>query len=125
MVATKYNLREMMKLKPRILHISCHGITKEGNNHLIFESDNGEAIKISEKDLDKALDLSKDAVKNLDLVYVAACQSEFVGELFNKYGAQHVICIDKKASVLDEVAIDFTLNLYQLVLNGVQISEAF
>ena len=36
-----------------------------------------------------------------------------------------MICIDKKASVLDEVAIDFTLNLYQLVLNGMNISKAF
>ena len=114
MVATQYNLREMLKLKPRILHISCHGYSLENNNnYLVFESDDGQASKMSEKALDKALDSFKDAVKNLDLVFVAACQSEFVGELFKKYGAQHVICIDKKASVLDKVAIDFTLNLYQ------------
>ena len=87
MVATKLNLREMLKLKPKILHISCHGITNKDNNHLIFESDNGEAVKMSETALEQALDSFKDAVKNLDLVFVAACQSEFVGELFKKYGA--------------------------------------
>ena len=28
MVATKKNFKEMLRLKPQILHISCHGVTK-------------------------------------------------------------------------------------------------
>ena len=56
---------------------------------------------------------------------MAACQSEFVGNLFFEAGAKHVICVDKKRSVLDDVAIDFTQNLYQRVLGGTQVCKAF
>ena len=99
----------MMKLKPQILHISCHGYTNESGNYLVFESDTGEAMKMTETNLKEALDLTD---VDIDVVIIAACQSEFVGELFKENGAKNVICVDKNGSVLDEAAIDFTLNLY-------------
>ena len=77
---------------------------------------------MAEANLKEALELTD---VDIDLVIVTACQSEFVGELFIKSGAKHVICVDKNGSVLDEVAIDFTLNLYQRVLDGTDISVAF
>ena len=77
---------------------------------MVFESETGEAVRMTKEDLRE--ELSNFEGMKLELVFVAACQSEFVGELFKEAGAQHVICVDKKRSVLDEVAIDFTLNLY-------------
>ena len=90
----------------------------------MFESETGEAVRMTKEDLRKELS-NFEGMKKLELVFVAACQSEFVGELFKEAGAQHVICVDKKRSVLDEVAIDFTLNLYQRVLDGTKVCKAF
>ena len=81
-------------------------------------------MKMTKEMLKDCLEKQKDLI-DLDLVFVAACQSEFVGEIFTKNGARHVICVDRKKSVLDEVAIDFTHNLYQQILLGEDISRAF
>ena len=44
----------------------------------------------------------------LDVVFVAACDSEFVGKIFLKCGARHVICVKTNEYVLDDATIDFT-----------------
>ena len=49
MVATKMNFREMMKLQPSILHISCHGITNEKEEYLIFEREDGQPMKMTKE----------------------------------------------------------------------------
>ena len=55
MVATKKNFREMLRLKPQILHISCHGVTKPDGQHLVFESETGEAVRMTKEDLREEL----------------------------------------------------------------------
>ena len=62
---------------------------------------------------------------NLDVVFLAACDSEFVGKIFLKCGAKHVICVKKKREVLDDAAIDFTSTFYGKIVNGMAICEAF
>lgn len=59
-------------------------------NSLLFENDNGEAVKLYQKELEK---LIFSTMPKLDLVFVAACQSEFMGEIFAKCEAKHVICV--------------------------------
>ena len=44
----------------------------------------------------------------LDVVFVAACDSEIVGRIFLKCGARHVICVKTGEHVLDEATIQFT-----------------
>ena len=61
----------------------------------------------------------------LELVIVAACQSEFVADIFIKKGAKYCTYVDKSAEVLDEVSIDFTQNLYEEVLKGTSVPKAF
>ena len=48
----------------------------------------------------------------LDLVFVAACKSDFMGRIFQKTGAKHVICVKKTKEILDEAAIAFTKSFY-------------
>lgn len=48
----------------------------------------------------------------LDVVFVAACDSEDIGEIFHKNGAKHVICVRTGRFVLDEAAIMFTKQFY-------------
>ena|ERR1719438_95524 len=107
MVATKQSFTEMLEIEPQILHISCHGIEKEqgmnahasgDNKFLLLEKETGEGELVSEKELNK---LISSTMPNLDLVFVAACQSEFVGKIFQKCGARHVICVQQDKEVLD------------------------
>ena len=39
--------------------------------------------------------LIKKSLPNLDVVVLAACDSDFAGKIFLKCGAKHVICIKK------------------------------
>ena len=61
----------------------------------------------------------------LDVVFVAACDSEFVGKIFLKCGARHVICVKTNEYVLDDATIDFTKQFYTKILNGDEICNAF
>ena len=66
------------------------------------------------------------AMPNLDVVFLAACDSEFVGKIFLKCGAKHVICVKKKRQVLDDAAIDFTSTFYEkMIVNGMDVCKAF
>ena len=55
MVATENNLIEMLRLKPQVLHISCHGIEKSvatqldnsNNKYLLLENEFGEGTLVS------------------------------------------------------------------------------
>lgn len=62
---------------------------------------------------------------NLDLVFIAACQSEFVADIFIAKGAKYCICIEQKGKVLDEVVIHFAPNFYKQILAGTSIPKAF
>ena len=81
----------------------------EEENFLLFETMNGEGELVSARQLRI---LVKEALPDLDVVFVAACRSEFVGEIFLRCGARHVICVKKDRSVLDAAAIAFTKYFY-------------
>ena len=102
-VATIENFSQILSENPKILHISCHGlrlsekrstITKDDvneiENFLAFETKSGEGELINYKTLKK---LIAQKVPDLDVIFLAACNSEFAGEIFLKCGAKHVICI--------------------------------
>ena len=89
MVATLDNFSDMLDLTPQVLHISCHGIekkqgmsayTKGENNFLLLEKKTGEGELVSENTLSTLI--NKTIGGNLELVFVAACDSEFVGKIF-------------------------------------------
>ena len=103
-VATHSNFVEIINKQPRILHISCHGLhddqrmnaspnlhpTEDDYNYLLFENDLAVGVRISANEL---LKLVRQTLTSLDLVFVAACDSEIVGKIFQRCGAQHVICV--------------------------------
>jgi CHAT domain-containing protein len=78
-VATQANFIDMLSRKPKVLHISCHGIknTKDAIGASFEQYKQGELV--SAKQLRK---LIRQYGVILDLVFVAACKSEFVGRIF-------------------------------------------
>ena len=135
-VATRDKFKEMINKEPKVLHISCHGLkipikriafsfnpdAVEQENCLLFEKENGEGELVNSQQLNRII---SQAMPTLDVVFLAACDSEFVGKIFLKCGARHVICVKKKREVLDDAAIDFTTTFYGKMLNGMNVCEAF
>lgn len=60
-----------------------------------------------------------------ELVFLAACDSEFAGKIFLKKGVKHVICIQERKEVLDSAVNTFMNTFYQYVFEGKAICEAF
>ena len=118
----------MLSENPKILHISCHGLRielKQGfykdkdkiekENCLLFEKENGEGHLMTAKLLNKAL---KKQLPDLNVIFLAACNSEFAGKIFLKCGAKHVICVKKDKEVRDDVAVEFTDLFYKFLFQG-------
>lgn len=127
-VATRSNFIEMLNRRPKCLHISCHGIKNSeetiGVNHaslkdegdfLLLENESFQGEPVSEKALQKII---KGFGVQLDLVFVAACKSQFVGKIFQTVGAQHVICVREGSEVKDEAALVFTRRFYRCIFAG-------
>ena len=90
---------------------------------MLFETALGEGNLVSSKKLNQLIEKTNGA---LDVVFVAACDSEFVGKIFLRCGAKHVICVKKDRFVLDKAAIAFTEMFYaQIIQKGLSICEAF
>ena len=63
---------------------------------------------------------------DLSVVFVAACQSEEIGRIFQNNGAKHVICVESKRFVLDKAAIMFTKKFYfELFSRREQVCNAY
>ena len=83
----------MLRKDPKILHISCHGIVSDkketincissknqnDESFLLFEGKEGDGILLSAA---KIKSLVKKIILNLNIVFVAACHSLKVGEIF-------------------------------------------
>ena len=65
------------------------------------------------------------AKRKINLIFLAACDSEEIGKVFSDAGIEHVICVAKKRYVKDEVAINFTYNFYTNILQGEEVCSAF
>ena len=82
---------------------------------MLFETIDGAAELASAY---KLRELVQNQQKKLNLVVVAACKSESVGEIFLKCGARHVVCVKTGMKVLDNAAITFTGAFYRNIFEG-------
>ena len=113
----------MMACHPKILHFSGHGLSskiktenredntkifKEFENKLIFEREDGAAFVFEDELIKKASEL-----RSLDLVFLAACQSEKFGDKMLQSGAKHVICAKHASNLDDIIAVKFAKLFYE------------
>ena len=79
---------------------------------LIFETDSGYGV---EKSKDQ-LFIGDGSMKDIMLVFVAACKSDRIGKMFQQRGgAGHVICSNIKSELDDTTTCKFTKALYTLI----------
>ena len=75
----------------------------------MFEKLSGEGEMVKAVKLNS---LIKHEMPNIDVVFLAACNSEFLGNIFRECGVKHVICVRYNRYVLDDAAILFTKTFY-------------
>ena len=128
-VANLYNISSMLAKKPKILHITCHGsYEKENKNnfYLHFEDSLG---KLDKFDIEKLQNLLKSNKSNIEsqikVVFVSACYSEAIAEIFKSAGIPAVICVQSQTQVLDEAAEGFGEFFYKSLIEGNTIKNSF
>jgi CHAT domain-containing protein len=102
-VLTTGHLLDIIRKEPSIIHICCHGVandrwsayekTTQDDRCLLFESNEGDSHLVSQKKLKELLQQEQEIIRNIDLVFLAACTSEVNGKIFKELGVKHVICI--------------------------------
>jgi hypothetical protein len=123
-------------MQPLAFHFTGHGILnnkenlgrsfmfrKDEGNFLLFETEDGEGMLVSEKTL---IDLCNSSKVKLEFVFVASCHSEFAGKIFLNAGAKHVICVKQSESIADLAVITFSKIFYQAVFSqNMTICDSF
>ena len=89
---------------------------------LMFENEHGSGDLVSANELGQFM---SQASEKIDVVFVAACESEGIGKTFHRYGASHVICVMQNSQVLDSAAIDFTKSFYDSLFKGEEVCAAY
>ena len=109
---TLQNYNYIVGLAPQVLHISCHGVYVDRNDTLLyFETEEGLENTLHQNMLCEGCDPSQIA-----LIFVAACQSNRIGEMYLKRGVKHVITSEEKKFLDDKYTICFSKALYKNLL---------
>ena len=94
---------------------------KEIENCLLFETESGLGNSVNSQELNNVIKGSP----NIEVVFLAVCDSEFAGQIFLQCGAKHVICVKRNRQVLDSASIDFTKSFYNYLIIGMTVCAAF
>ena len=115
----------LMEKQLKILHIASHGDLDQRNEkyHLILEN-NLNQQNVSYDKLKKILEAYSSNIKKIDLVFVATCHSEKLGELFAKY-AKNVIYITGMTPISNIAALKFSELFYKELVNRNSIKDSF
>ena len=89
---------------------------------LLFENPWGEGDLITAEEIGSFIRTNNHGI---ELVFVAACDSEVVGQIFQKNNVKHVVCVEKNRYLADTAAIEFTKNFYYRIFQGEEICNAF
>ena len=94
----------------------------EESHHLLFENQYGSGQLVSAKDIRQ---LMQNSPNPIDVIFVAACDSEDIGKTFIRCGVKHVVCVESDKYVLDAAAIKFTQTFYHRIFEGKTVCDAF
>ena len=122
---TEKNFREALSKEPKILHLSSHGKLSTQKEFSLCLEDRGELKKIPQSRLSEILKSYSRQLKKIELVFASTCHSQFLGNLFLENGVKNVICIQGITPISDKAALQFSENLYNEIIKGNTIQEAF
>ncbi len=131
-IATVDNFAQCLNERPLVLHFSGHGVVEHSTSSdgsrseeyfLLFEDASGTAKEISKHHIQSILQKYKHVP---ELVFVSACYSGYLGQIFLDLGVNHVICVKLLSTVVDEVAAEFARAFYTTLFSDcTTICDAF
>lgn len=128
-IANLENIIEVIRKKPKILHLTCHGSFQIENNEEVFalnlEDQLGKLYKYSINDFKQLFHIPLSKQEPVDIIFLSACHSESIANVFLETQAKCVICVNAKTKILDETAQNFAKKFYQNLLEGKTIQDAF
>jgi branched-chain amino acid transport system substrate-binding protein len=110
--------REILDLKPHIIHFCGHGSAEEG---LAFEDSYGQAQLVNGEALAELFKLLNQVVE-IECVVLNACYSEVQAEAISRH-IQHVIGMSR--AIGDRAAIEFSVGFYDALGAGESVDFAF
>eukprot|EP00298_Acanthocystis_sp_HF-20_P017102 c21667_g1_i1.p1 GENE.c21667_g1_i1~~c21667_g1_i1.p1 ORF type:complete len:271 (-),score=66.99 c21667_g1_i1:1026-1838(-) len=111
MPATNKNLKRIVDEGCRCLHLSGHGVKIEEESCLVLEHEEGSANLLTSEQLNTLIHAGNSSMK-LDLVFLSACKSSALGEIFVRAGVKHVVTVTHDGEVQDSVARKFACEFY-------------
>ena len=125
------SLRDILtNYKTKILHLSAHGKYDgdyAGKYSLLIENlkQNGQCQLLNIEKLKLLLEPCKNNLRQIELVIVSTCYSEYLSNLFLEYGAKNVIYIDKEVEIMNRISVFFVKFFYFFLLEGNSIKESY
>lgn len=69
--------------------------------------------------------LGNDKSHTVKVVFVSACHSEIIGQLFKRVGIPVVVAVNSQTAILDDVCKLFARHFYQHLITGNSPLKAF
>jgi hypothetical protein len=115
----------IIKEKPLIMHIMCHGDfdTEKQEFFLEFENSRAELLRMYPSKLKELLNGTD--LSDIQLVFINACHSEAVGRAFLELGVNCVVVSQSEHKINDEFAKVFSRLFYDELIEGKPLALAF
>lgn len=115
----------IVKEKPLIMHIMCHGDfdTEKQEYFLEFENSKAELLRMYPSKLKELL--AGTNLSDIKLVFINACHSEAIGRAFLDLGVGCVIVSQSEHKLNDEFAKVYAKLFYDELIEGKSVSLAF
>jgi len=113
-VATAGSLTKLLTLarsrKGLVLHLSAHAIERHGRLGIVLEDGKAASHILWRENLEEILGVRERGLKNISVLFLSACSSEALAQIFVECGCRHVIATREK--VHDTAARHFAQHLY-------------
>jgi len=109
-----------------VVHLSAHATHAEGSEDgLVLEDSRGNGAPhiLSRDTLEEVLGVAEQGLSGISLLFLSACKSEELAQVFVECGCRHVIAT--RHNVLDAAARQFSQNFYCSLLAGEPLLSAW
>lgn len=119
------NFINVVKKRPRILHIMCHGSfdSKTKEFYLEFENSKTEVLKLTPDLLRESLE--GEDLSDIKIIFQNACHSQHIAPEFLKLGVGCVIVVKGQLKINEDIAQEFSATFYRQLLSGKSIQQSW
>jgi hypothetical protein len=119
------NFVKIVKKKPTVLHIMCHGSFDQTTQefYLEFENTKGEMLKLTSSELKKHF--RDEDLSEIKVVFINACHSQHISKAFIELGVGSVVVVKDQLKIHDAIASRFPPKFYGPLLEGKSVWHSF